>query len=73
MMKEMIAKCDEHLIQAYKRYPIAFDHGEGVYLFDVDGKKYLDFMSGIGVFALGYAVWTRCFFATRAPRQMRAR
>ncbi|MBR1873568.1 MAG: aspartate aminotransferase family protein [Eubacterium sp.] len=55
MMKEMIAKCDEHLIQAYKRYPIAFDHGEGVYLFDVDGKRYLDFGGGIAVCALGYS------------------
>ena len=36
------------------RYQIVLDRGEGMYLYDLDGKKYLDFCAGIAVFALGY-------------------
>ena len=54
-MQKLIEETDKHLIQAYKRYPVAFDHGEGVYLYDVEGKKYLDFGGGIAVCALGYS------------------
>ena len=53
-MKEMIEKAEKHLLHTYNRYQIVLDHGEGVYLYDTDGKKYLDFGSGIGVCALGY-------------------
>jgi acetylornithine/N-succinyldiaminopimelate aminotransferase len=42
------------MFHVYNRFPVVFDHGEGVYLYDTDGKKYLDFGSGIGVMALGY-------------------
>lgn len=42
------------LMHAYGRYQITFDHGEGVYLYDTDQKKYLDFFSGIGVNSFGY-------------------
>lgn len=45
---------ERDLLHTYNRYPLVIDHGEGVYLVDLEGKKYLDFMSGIGVFALGY-------------------
>ncbi|MGO2939626.1 MAG: acetylornithine transaminase [Pseudolactococcus laudensis] len=45
-----------HLLQNYGiRIPMTFTHGEGVYLFDETGKKYLDFTSGIGVMNLGYS------------------
>jgi predicted acetylornithine/succinylornithine family transaminase len=44
----------EYLLQNYGRYPIVLDHGEGVWLFDVDGKRYLDLISGIGVNSLGH-------------------
>lgn len=54
MMKELINKAEQHLLHTYNRYQIVWDHGEGVYLYDQNGKKYLDFVSGIGVFALGY-------------------
>lgn len=54
-MDKLIKETDEHLIQSYKRYQVAFDRGEGVYLFDVEGKKYLDFGGGIAVCALGYS------------------
>jgi len=45
---------EEVLLQTYKRIPIQISHGEGVYLYSVDGKKYLDFFSGLAVNALGY-------------------
>ena len=45
---------EEVLLKTYNRFPIVLERGEGVYLYDTDGKKYLDFGSGIGVFALGY-------------------
>ena len=44
-----------YLLNTYARYPLAFTRGKGVYLFDVDGKRYLDFLSGLGVNALGHA------------------
>ena len=43
------------LLPTYERNPVLFTHGRGVYLWDSTGKKYLDFLSGIGVNALGYA------------------
>ena len=42
------------LMHAYGRYDVTFDHGEGVYLYDVNNRKYLDFFSGIGVNSFGY-------------------
>ena len=53
-MTDMIAQAEEDLLHTYNRYQIVLDRGEGVYLYDTDGKRYLDFMSGIGVYALGY-------------------
>jgi len=44
-----------YLLQTYNRYPVAFERGKGVFLFDFEGKKYLDFVSGLGVNALGHA------------------
>ena len=51
---EIISTAESHLIHTYNRYQIAFDHGQGVYLYDNDGREYLDFCAGIAVFALGY-------------------
>jgi acetylornithine aminotransferase/acetylornithine/N-succinyldiaminopimelate aminotransferase len=42
------------LVQTYGRYPVELASGEGVYLYDSEGKRYLDLLSGIGVSALGY-------------------
>jgi acetylornithine/N-succinyldiaminopimelate aminotransferase len=42
------------LIPTYERFPVLFARGEGVYVYDAEGKKYLDLLSGIGVNALGY-------------------
>ncbi len=54
-MKSMIEQAEQDLLHTYNRYQIVLDRGEDVYLYDAEGKKYLDFMSGIGVFALGYS------------------
>src|SRR5437899_7268952 len=43
------------LIQTYNRYPVAFGRGKGVFLYDLAGKRYLDFVAGLGVNALGHA------------------
>lgn len=53
-MNHYIDESDKVLITAYSRFPIVLEKGEGVYLYDTDGKKYLDFGAGIAVFALGY-------------------
>lgn len=45
----------EYLLQNYARYPLVLRRGKGVYVYDTDGRKYLDFISGIGVNALGHA------------------
>lgn len=51
---KIINDVETNVIHTYNRYQIALEKGEGMYLYDVEGKKYLDFGSGIGVFALGY-------------------
>ena len=53
---EQIAALErQYLLQTYSRYPVLLQRGKGVFLFDIEGKKYLDFVSGIGVNALGHA------------------
>ncbi len=54
--KEIMDFAEQAIIHTYNRFPIVLDHGDGVYLYDVDGKKYLDFAAGIAVCALGYNV-----------------
>ena len=53
-MKEYIEEAEKDLLHTYNRYQIVLDKGDGVYLYDLEGKKYLDFAAGIAVFALGY-------------------
>lgn len=45
----------QHLMNTYGRLPVAFSHGEGVWVWDVDGKRYLDALTGIAVSGLGHA------------------
>lgn len=47
-------EADHALLHTYNRYPIVLEKGEGVYLYDTEGKKYLDFAAGIAVCSLGY-------------------
>lgn len=51
---EIISQAEQYILHTYNRYQIVLVKGEGVYLYDVEGKKYLDFAAGIAVFALGY-------------------
>lgn len=53
-MNDYIQQANEQFVSVYNRYPIILDHGEGMYLYDTDGTRYLDFGSGIGVCSLGY-------------------
>ena len=53
-MKNYINEAESALLHTYNRYQIVLDKGDGVYLYDTNGKKYLDFMAGIAVFAFGY-------------------
>ena len=50
-----IAEGEDAFYKTYNRYPVVFDRGEGLYLYDSEGEKYLDFYGGIAVNALGYA------------------
>ncbi len=52
--KEYIDITEENCFHVYNRFGVVFEKGEGVNLYDVEGKEYLDFASGIGVMALGY-------------------
>lgn len=54
MMQQYIEDAESALLHTYNRYQVVLDKGDGVYLYDIEGKKYLDFVSGIAVFALGY-------------------
>ena len=46
-MNEIINEAEEYLLHTYNRFPVVFEKGEGVYLYDTDGKKYLDFFAKI--------------------------
>ena len=53
---EQIAELErKYLLQTYNRYPVVLNRGKGVFLYDIEGKRYLDFVSGLGVNALGHA------------------
>ncbi len=53
-MKTYIEEAESVLLHTYNRYQIVLDKGEGVHLYDQNGREYLDFVAGIAVFALGY-------------------
>src|SRR2546428_4659920 len=52
---EIIERERRFLLQPYHRYPLVLQRGKGVFLYDLDGKRYLDFVAGLGVNALGHA------------------
>lgn len=53
-MKQYIEEAEQALLHTYNRYQVVLDKGDGVHLYDMEGKEYLDFGAGIAVFALGY-------------------
>ena len=54
-MQECIAQGEQYVMNTYKRLPIVLEKGEGVYVWDMNGKKYLDMVAGIAVNSLGHA------------------
>ncbi len=53
-MKQYIDEAEAALLHTYNRFQVVLDRGDGVHLYDIEGKEYLDFCAGIAVFALGY-------------------
>lgn len=53
-MNQKMEAAEQVLLHTYNRSKVVFDHGKGVYLYDTDGKEYLDFAAGIAVCSLGY-------------------
>ena len=53
-MKRYFEEYEKVMMHTYNRYKVVLDHGKGMYLYDIEGKEYLDFTAGIAVFALGY-------------------
>ena len=53
--QQYIDRAEHALYKVYNRFPVVFDHGEGVKLYDTDGQEYLDFGAGIAVMGLGYS------------------
>ncbi|MDY6029626.1 MAG: acetylornithine transaminase [Acidaminococcaceae bacterium] len=51
----VIEQTEKYYLPVFGRYPIVADHGKGCYLYDIEGKEYLDFLAGIAVNSLGYA------------------
>ena len=54
-LDDIIERERRFLLQTYSRYPLAIGRGKGVFLYDLEGKRYLDFVAGLGVNALGHA------------------
>jgi acetylornithine/N-succinyldiaminopimelate aminotransferase len=55
VMDDVVARESRHILQTYKRNPVTLVRGQGVRLYDTEGREYLDLLSGIGVAALGHA------------------
>lgn len=53
-MNEYMTEAEQIILHTYNRFPVVFERGDGVHLYDMQGKEYLDFAAGIGVMALGY-------------------
>ena len=54
MLENYMTETNDLLVHTYNRFPVVLERGEGVYLYDTEGKKYLDFAAGIAVCGLGY-------------------
>ena len=53
-MNNYMEQSENYVLHTYNRFPIVLEKGEGVHLYDTEGKEYLDFAAGIAVFAVGY-------------------
>jgi acetylornithine/N-succinyldiaminopimelate aminotransferase len=55
VLDEVVGRETRHVLQTYRRQPVTFVRGQGVHLWDAEGREYLDLLSGIGVAALGHS------------------
>src|SRR3979411_3458684 len=55
VMDDVIGREARHVLQTYRRQPVTFVRGQGVRLYDAEGREYYDLLSGIGVASLGHA------------------
>ena len=55
VLDEVVGRETRHILQTYRRQPVTFVRGQGVRLWDAEGREYLDLLSGIGVASLGHA------------------
>src|SRR5437899_11424561 len=55
VMDDIVTRESQYVLQTYRRRPVTFVRGQGVRVWDADGREYLDLLSGIGVAALGHA------------------
>src|SRR5947199_4363363 len=55
VIDDVVGRESRHVLQTYRRQPVTFVRGQGVRLFDAEGREYIDLLSGIGVAALGHA------------------
>ncbi len=69
-MKHLIEQGEEYVMHTYSRYPVVLEKGNGVYVWDVEGKKYIDFVAGIAVNSLGYAYPKLCAKITEQANKM---
>ena len=58
-MNQYMETAEKSLLHTYNRFPVVFDHGKGVYLYDTKDNEYLDFAAGIAVNSLGDRKSTR--------------
>jgi predicted acetylornithine/succinylornithine family transaminase len=69
-MEEVFRLDREYLAQTYKRLPVAFERGRGIFLWDLEGRRYLDFVSGVAVSVLGHADPELCGAISRQARRL---
>ena len=70
--EQMREKAEEYVLHTYNRFPVVFTEGHGMYLYDADGKEYLDFAAGIAVHAIDIPR-RHLFFRLTIPRIIRPR
>ena len=54
-MEQLVKRGNSVVMKTYSRFPIALECGNGMHVWDIEGKKYIDFVAGIAVNSLGYA------------------
>ena len=69
--QEIMNRDDKNYLPVFNRYKIVLDRGEGVYLYDVTGKKYIDFLAGIACSGTQLQAFSRCNFKSSGESNSR--